>query len=83
MPLSGAILSGLIKAQLLSAGVANEDNGLLQATCDSIGENVVDHVKDNQLVLIPAGSVIIAVSGGAGSPAIGIPNPAPITCTVS
>jgi len=27
---------------------------------------------------IPAGSVIISVSGGSGAPAVGVPNPTPI-----
>jgi hypothetical protein len=30
---------------------------------------------------IPAGSVIISVSGGSGAPAVGVPNPTPISLT--
>lgn len=29
--------------------------------------------------VIPPGTVIIAVSGGSGAPAVGVPNPAPIS----
>jgi len=90
MPLNAAVLSDLIKAQLLAGGVATETDPvtgdpstLLQETCDAIAESIVDHVVANQLVTIPAGAVIVSVTGGSGSPAVGVPNISPIPCDVS
>lgn len=45
--------------------------------------NAVDEYVKTALVncSIPAGSVIISVSGGSGAPAVGVPNPTPISLT--
>lgn len=83
MALNASTLSNLIKNGLLSGGIATETGGQLQNTCDSIAESIVDHFKDDQVVQIPIGAVIVSVTGGSGAPAVGVPNAAPIDCVVS
>jgi hypothetical protein len=58
--------------------------GFLELLIDAVAEAVVDEVVANMeirgvTVELPAGSHIIAVSGGSGAPAIGTPNPTPET----
>lgn len=90
MALNASQLSDLIKNGLLSGGIATESDPvtgdpspLLQETCNSIAQSIIDHFLSNQVVQIPTGSVIVSVSGGGGAPAVGVPNAAPINCIVS
>ena len=44
------------------------------------GSNGAARKGDQVKVQIPAGAVIVSVSGGSGAPAVGVPNGAPIDC---
>ena len=50
---------------------------------EDIGEVIVNHILDNIEITVPSGEVIIAVSGGSGAPAVGTPNPSPISTDVA
>ncbi len=49
---------------------------------DDFSERLAAAINENLHVEIPAGQVIISVSGGSGAPAVGTPNPAPIVCNI-
>ncbi len=64
MALTGAVIKQLIQ---------NSDN--TTDFCDKLAQAIVDNIE----IKVPAGTVIIQVTGQAS----GIPNPAPIPCEVS
>ena len=64
MPLTGANIEQLIQ---------NSNN--VSDFCDKLAQAIVDNIE----IKIPAGTVIIQVTGQAA----GTPNPAPISCEVS
>ncbi len=63
MALNGAAIKQLIQ---------NSDN--VDEFCEKLAQAIVDNIE----IRVPAGTVIIQVSGASGSP-----NPAPIPCEVS
>lgn len=67
MPLTG---------EVIKAAIQNTDN--IDMFCEKLAEAIVDNLE----VKIPPAQVITQVSGGGGAPAIGVPNPAPINCTI-
>lgn len=63
-----------------------EESTLIRWDGSNLDLGKSDHLEaarqtDTVEVTIPIGTVIIAVSGGSGSPAVGTPNPNPITLT--
>lgn len=50
---------------------------------DAVSNAIIDHITNNLSITISPGDVIISVSGGSGSPAVGTPNTSPIDCDVS
>lgn len=76
MPLSTTTLKALIKSNLVSGGLVASDQAGLDAAAQALAESVVDHVVANLTVVIPIGAVVVAATGG-------VPNPAPIPCTVT
>jgi len=64
MALTGATIKQLIQ---------NSDN--VDQFCDKLAQAIVDNIE----IKVPAGTVIVQVTGQAS----GIPNPAPIPCQVS
>ena len=64
MPLTGAAIKELI-----------EDSDNVDNFCDKLAQAIVDNIE----IKVPAGTVIIQVTGQAS----GTPNPAPIPCEVS
>jgi len=67
MPLNAGNLGDEIKAQLLLSGIANEDDGQLQITCDAIATAVVNHIVANANVTITAAQFSFQ-SGSTPSP---------------
>jgi len=49
-----------------------------QEIADALAKAIIENLE----VKIMPGDVIIAVSGGSGAPAIGVPNPNPIDCEI-
>ncbi len=56
--------------------IQNCDN--IDEFCDRLAQVIVANLE----VKIPSSQVVIQVSGGGGSPAIGTPNTSPIDCEV-
>ena len=67
MALTGAVIKSAIQ---------NIDN--IDDFCEKLAKAIVDNLD----VKIPMSQVITKVSGGSGSPAVGVPNPSPIDCEV-
>ena len=83
MALNGKTLGDAIAACIIADDAPDSMKEKIQAQWEDIGAAIVKHIVDNLEVKIPGGSVIIAVSGGSGAPAVGTPNPAPIDNTVA
>jgi hypothetical protein len=49
-----------------------------KAMADAVAKSAIDHINDNLQIQIPAGTVIVEVTGGSGAPAVGIKNTTPI-----
>ncbi len=77
--LTGTIMNRL-KAEVGASEKDLEENDTLLAKVATIlAEEVIREIKQAKIaVQIPAGQVIITVSGGSGAPAIGVLNPTPI-----
>jgi len=67
MPLTGEVIKSAIQ---------NTDN--IDEFCEKLALAIVDNLE----VKVPMSQVITKVSGGSGSPAVGVPNPSPIDCEV-
>lgn len=48
---------------------------IVEKTVDSLVDTLVDKILNDLVIYIPKGQVIVAVSGGSGSAAVGTPNP--------
>jgi len=53
---------------------------IVERLVDKVVDRMVDNILNKMVITIPVGTVITAVSGGSGSPAVGTPNPSPIEC---
>ena len=53
---------------------------IVEKTIDKFVDKIVDAILDKLVVYITTGKVIVAVSGGSGSAAVGTPNPSRIIC---
>lgn len=49
---------------------------------DALAVAIVSHIENDLEVSVPIGSVTTSVTGGSGTPAIGISNLTSIACTV-
>jgi len=67
MPLTG---------EVIKAAIQNIDN--IDEFCEKLAKAIVENLD----VKIPMSQVITKVSGGSGSPAVGVPNPSTIKCEV-
>jgi len=67
MPLTGDVIK---------AAIQNTDN--IDEFCEKLAKAIVDNLE----VKIPMSQVITKVSGGSGSPAVGVPNSSQINCEV-
>jgi len=67
MPLTGEVIKSAIQ---------NIDN--IDEFCEKLAKAIVDNLE----VKVPMSQVITKVSGGSGSPAVGVPNTSPIDCEV-
>ena len=72
--------AGKLRDEMLSAMSSNPDNR--EDAFLALATAIAGHIKDNLEIDVPAGKVIGSVTGGSGTPAIGIVNPAKISCTV-
>ena len=87
MALATPALEAAIKSLLTTLNTWDGSNG--QSRDDAINKIATDlstaietHIKTALVnCSIPTGSVIIQVTGGSGAPAVGVPNPAPISIT--
>lgn len=77
-----ATKTGKSIADLIIASDAPDD---AKAIITKLWQDIIDvlytDIKADFDIKIPVTSVIVAVSGGSGSPAVGTPNAAPIDCT--
>ena len=76
MALVESVLASAIKniyAQMDAA--ASSDPKTSEWLAEQLAKAITDQIKTAE---IGSGQVIIAVSGGSGTPAVGTPNPAPI-----
>ncbi len=81
-PIALAALGNSIKAAF-DAGFSENDpakrDDAMQGVADDIAASIEAYVLEAiATVTLPAGTVIVAVSGGSGAPAVGVPNPADI-----
>ena len=53
------------------------------AGLEAIANAVVQHIVSSSVITIVSGQVVIQVSGGSGSPAVGIPNTGGETCIIT
>ena len=67
MALTGAVIKSAIQ---------NIDN--IDEFCEKLAKAIVDNLE----VKVPMSQVITKVTGGSGSPALGVPNSSPIDCEV-
>ena len=83
MALNGDTLGDAIKAALIATGIAVDDE-TVQELWRAIAAEIVSHYLMNAevTVTIPAGTVLVSVTGGSGAPAVGTLNPSPISLTV-
>ena len=88
MAMNGDNLGLEIKAAILNLPYdpekQNEGRGDMETLWKTIGNTIVQHVKDNMeikgvTVQIPISTYINTVSGGSGLPAVGVPNLTPDT----
>lgn len=81
------------KAELEGYGMKPDDvpfgttgKGALELMITAISKAVLDEIVTNMeikgvTVEVVTGSYVVSVTGGSGAPAVGIPNPAPVTHT--
>jgi hypothetical protein len=62
--LSSAVLSGEIRALMLSGPTGATDNPALTALCDAIAQAVVAHIQSAAVVAVPSAGLIAPVGGG-------------------
>lgn len=79
MAMNGKTLGDAIAAKLYASDASAEAKADVKALWEEIGEVIVTHIVDNIDIQIPAGSVIISVSGQA----TGTPNTSPISAEVT
>ena len=75
---TGQKIANLVAASDAPADVKQK---IVKLWTDIMGA-VYEDIKSDMSITIPSGSVITAVSGGSGSPAVGTPNVAPIDCDI-
>ena len=77
MALDDSILSSGIITELKILFADNENPPSDEDVWQMIAEKIVTHLitAGTVQVVIPAGAVIISVSGGSGTPAVGVSNP--------
>lgn len=83
MALSGKDLGDAIANAITASDASNEAKEAVKKVWEDIGKEICDYIVSNIDIKIPSGSVITAVSGGSGAPAVGTPNASPIDCSVS
>lgn len=81
MAMNGSDLGDRIAAIITSSDASDDVKNSIKALWEKIGKEIVKEVK-NAEITIPSGSVITSVSGGSGAPAVGVPNPAPISTNI-
>ena len=82
MALNGTTLGDAIADCIIAENAPADMKAKIKAQWEDIGQAVVKHFVDNLEVKIPSGSVIVAVIGGSGAPAVGTPNPEPLATDV-
>lgn len=82
MAMNGVTLGDDIAAKLYASNASQEAKDNVKAIWEEVGKVIVKHIKDNLVVNIPSGAVIVQVTGGSGAPAVGVANVNPITVTV-
>lgn len=85
MAMNKTVLANAIVDKITNFSIdKNADpNAQVKKLWEDISEIIINHIVDNIDVQIPIGSVITTVSGGAGSPAVGIKNPSVIKVEVT
>ena len=83
MALNGKAMGDAVAAAITASDASIEAKAAVKKVWEDVGDAICDYIVANIEVKIPAGSVIIMVSGGSGAPAVGAPNASPIGCTVS
>lgn len=83
MALNGKSMGDAIAAAITASDASSDAKAAVKKVWEDIGDAICDYIVANIDVKIPQGSVITAVSGGSGAPAVGTPNAAPLDCTVS
>lgn len=84
MSLTKEGLATVIKKKMATIPIADaESPGDQNAGLDALAAAISEYIVDNLEVKIPAGGVITTVTGGSGALAVGINNPAPISCEIS
>lgn len=81
MAMDGNGLGDDIADMILDVNAPADMKQLIKTMQENIYKRVIEEVKA-ATITIPAGSVIIAVTGGSGAPAVGTPNPSPIQCSI-
>lgn len=82
MAMNGKDLGDRIAEIITDSNATAEMKAQIKQIWEKIGAEIVKEVK-NADITIPSASVIIAVSGGSGAPAVGTPNPAPISNNIA
>lgn len=63
-----------------SSGKDRDD--AINKIADDLSDAIETHIKTALVTCsIPTGTVIVQVTGGSGTPAVGVPNPTPISIT--
>lgn len=83
MALNGKDLGDGIANIIIAADAPADVKAGIMKMWEDIGTSICDYILKNIEIKIPSGSVITAVSGGSGAPAVGTPNVGPIDCSVS
>lgn len=68
MALNATTLSAELKANLLASGIANENDGQLQITCDAIASAIVTRLLADLEVKLPAASFNVNGQGATPNP---------------
>jgi len=64
-------------------GTTGQDrDDAINKIAEDLSSAIATHIKTALVTCsIPTGTVIVQVTGGSGAPAVGVPNPAPISIT--
>ena len=86
MAMNKTVLANAIVNKITNFSIDKNEtdpNAQVKKLWEEISEIIINHIVDNIDIQIPIGSVITTVSGGAGSPAVGIKNPSVIKVEVT